>query len=582
MADVESLKHDSVYLAGDLAVQVADAVEAFSADATQLLKFHGAYQQDDRDVRKDRQRAGLGRVHSMMVRASIPGGVLTAPQYLACDALADDVADGTLRITTRQGLQWHLVGTHDLPVLIRRLNDALVTTLAACGDVARNVCACPAPLPDRDGLLDHASDLARAVRPRARTYWDLWLDGERLASAVPDDDLEVPGHSGDDVEPLYGPTYLPRKFKIGFAHAGDNCVDVYTHDLGVVPHHDDDGQIASFTLLVGGGLGMTHNRPATYPRLASPFARVAPEQLIAVAQAIIATQRDLGDRSDRKHARLKYLLDDIGVEAFRAEVIARLGHDLDPPGEVDVSATDDHLGWHRQDGGATGEDTSWFLGVPVTSGRIRDVPGVRLRSAVRDLVATHGFGVRFTARQDLLLTDVPDALRAEVEATLRSAGVDLVEDLAPVARHALACPALPTCGLALTEAERVLPEVTASLAAATDDLGVGDEELHLRVTGCPNGCARPYSTEIGVVGRGKDHYVVHLGGDADGTRLNSVFADRVHLDDLTPLLTPLLAAWRDERHDGERFGDWCDRVGPTALRDRFPTDTGVAAAGSRS
>ena len=581
MPDVESLKHDSAYLAGDLAVQVADAVEAFSADATQLLKFHGAYQQDDRDVRKDRQRAGLGRAHSMMVRASIPGGVLSPEQYLACDSLADDVADGSLRITTRQGLQWHVVGTHDLPALIRRLNDHLITTLAACGDVARNVCACPAPLPDRDGLFDHAADLARAVRPRAHTYWDLWLDGERLVSAVPDDDLEVPGDSGDEVEPLYGPTYLPRKFKIGFAHAGDNCVDVYTHDLGIVPHHDADGSIDSFTLLVGGGLGMTHNRPATYPRLASPFARVAPDQLIAVAQAIIATQRDLGDREDRKHARMKYLIDDIGVEAFRAEVIARLGHDLDPPGEVDVSDTDDHLGWHRQHAATDGDDDRWFLGVPVTSGRIRDVPGVRLRSVVRDLVATHGFGVRFTARQDLLLTDVPAALKDEVTATLRDAGVALVEELAPVERHALACPALPTCGLALTEAERVLPEVTSSLAAAADDVGVGDEELHLRLTGCPNGCARPYSTEIGVIGRGKDHYVVQLGGDADGTRLNEVFADRVHLDDLTGLLTPLLAAWRDERQPDERFGDWCDRVGPTALRERFPTHVEPTSAGRR-
>jgi sulfite reductase (ferredoxin) len=565
VADVETLKTESSYLLGDLAEQLSEASDAFSKDAAQLLKFHGSYQQDDRDVRKERAAAGLGKAVSMMIRAAIPGGVLTAEQYLACDALADEVSNGTLRITTRQGLQWHAVGKHDLTQLIRTLNDHLLTTLAACGDVARNVCACPAPLPGRDDLLPHAERLAVAVRPRTSSYWDLWLDGERRVSAVPDH-AEVPGHSGDATEPLYGPTYLPRKFKVGFAHAGDNCVDVYTHDVGLVPVRDDAGVIDRFVVLIGGGLGMTHNKPATYPRLASPFATVSADELVPTVEAIITVQRDHGDRDDRKHARLKYLVEERGVDWFRGEVEARLGRTLDPPEDLLWDRTDDHLGWHAQDDG----EASWFLGVPVPSGRVQDTTEVQLRSAVRDLVRDLGLGVRFTARQDLLLTDVPASRRAEVETRLRAAGVPLVEDIAPVTRHALACPALPTCGLALAEAERVLPSVTDRLAGALDELGVGDEPLHLRVTGCPNGCSRPYSTEVGVVGRGKDHYTVHLGGDAEGTRLNEVYADRVHLDDLTPLLTPLLTAWREEREHGESFGGWCDRLGPRTLHERFP------------
>jgi sulfite reductase (ferredoxin) len=366
VADVETLKTESSYLLGDLAEQLADASDAFSKDATQLLKFHGSYQQDDRDVRKERAAAGLGKAVSMMVRAAIPGGVLTAEQYLACDALADEVSNGTLRITTRQGLQWHLVGKHDLTQLIATLNDHLLTTLAACGDVARNVCACPAPLPGRDDLLPHAERLAVAVRPRTSSYWDLWLDGERRVSAVPDH-TEVPGHSGDAVEPLYGPTYLPRKFKVGFAHAGDNCVDVYTHDVGLVPVRDDAGAIDRFVVLIGGGLGMTHNKPATYPRLASPFATVTADELVPTVEAIITVQRDHGDRDDRKHARLKYLVEERGVDGFRAEVEARLGRTLDPPEDLLWDRTDDHLGWHAQDD----EEATWFLGVPVPSGRIQ-------------------------------------------------------------------------------------------------------------------------------------------------------------------------------------------------------------------
>ncbi len=583
MADLEQLKVDSAYLAGDLADQLADADDAFTADATQLLKFHGTYQQDDRDVRKERQRAGLGREHSMMVRASIPGGVLDPDQYLACDRLADEVGNGTLRVTTRQGLQWHVVGKHDLPTLLGTLNEHLVTTLAACGDVSRNVMACSAPLRGREDLVEHATALAHAVRPRTSSYWDLWLDGERAVSAVPEPDAPVhdAAHSGDAQEPLYGPTYLPRKFKIGIVHRGDNCGDVYTNDIGLVPERDDAGRLIAFTVLVGGGLGMTHNKPATFPRLADPLATVAPDELIEVVTTILGVQRDHGDRDDRKTARMKYLVDRWGIERFRAEVESRLGRELPDPPALAWDQTHDHLGWHEQVPSSAGRDQdapgagrdqadgTWFLGLPIASGRIDDVPGRATRTALRELVGDLGLGVRFTARQDVLLTDVPADARYEVEQRLRVHGVPQVETLRMVERHGFSCPALPTCGLALTEAERVMPALMERFAAELELLGLGDAPVHLRMTGCPNGCARPYSTEIGVVGRGKDHYTVYLGGDALGTRLNAEFAGRIHLEDLVPLLSPVLAAWRDGRTDGEGFGDYCDRVGVETLAERF-------------
>ena len=566
MADVERIKATSNWLAGDLASELADpTTPGVSADATQLLKFHGMYQQDDRDVRRERQQAGLGKAITMMVRASIPGGVTTAEQYLACDRLADEVADGTLRITTRQGLQWHKVGKLDVAELIRTLNASELTTIAACGDVSRNVMACPAPLPGRDDLVPYARAVARAVRPRTPAYWDLWLDGERSVSAVEeavDPDAAVDGN----LDPLYGPTYLPRKFKIGFAHTGDNCVDVYTNDVGIVPVRDDAGRITAFTVVVGGGLGMTHNKPATFPRLADPLGDVTAEQLVPTIKAIMTVQRDHGDRADRKHARMKYLVHDWGIDKFRAAVEERLDFALAAPTPPRWDETSDHLGWHAQ------ADGRHFLGVHVASGRIQDTATAQLRTALRTVVERHGLGVRFTPAQNLLLTDVAADDRRAVEATLREHGVTLAGDLPTVTRKALACPALPTCGLALAEAERAMPDLLDDLDARLERIGINGDAPQIRVTGCPNGCARPYSTEIGVIGRGKDHYTVNLGGDEVGTRLNEVFADRVSLDQVGELLEPVLTAWYAERRDGESFGDWTERIGVTELRARFDAD----------
>ena len=564
----EQLKADSKGLRGSLPEELANDAPNFSAGAAQLLKFHGSYQQDDRDVRRERGQLGLDRDYSCMVRAGIPGGVLTSDQYLAMDKLADVVGNATLRVTVRQGLQYHFVRKGDMRTLIGTLNEHLVTTLAACGDVVRNVMCCPAPpanLAEAE-VQSQAAAVSRALKPQSSAYWQMWLDGERAVSAV------EPAADDDPVDPLYGPTYLPRKFKIGFAFPGDNCIDVYTQDVGVVPKVRG-GRVVAYTLLAGGGLGMTHNKPETYPRLASALGSVHPDDLLDAIKVIIGIHRDHGDRTNRKHARLKYIVEEWGVEAFRAEVERRLGKALVDPEPLRWSDTDDHLGWRRQ------VDGRWALGVRIASGRIED-NGVPLRTGLRAVVERFTPGVRFTPRQDVLLTDFDARDRDAVNEMLEEHGVLSVDDIAPVERVALACPALPTCGLALAEAERTLPDLLTGLRFEMATLGLGAEAVHIRMTGCPNGCARPYSTEVGVVGRGKDHYTIYLGGDAEGTRLNTEYVDRVPVALVSAVLAPVLAAFEDEREAGERFGDWCHRVGVPALRARFDPDAVVPPRGA--
>lgn len=562
VSKVEQVKASGDFLRGTLAEELDNGDSRFAADSTQLLKFHGVYQQDDRDIRKERAKRGLGPDYICMVRASIPGGRLSAEQYLVMDGLADEVGNGTLRITTRQGIQYHFARKGDLRTLIGTLNANLITTLAACGDVVRNLMCCPAPLADRERaeLQRVTQELSRHLKPATRAYWQLWVDGERAVSAVaaPDEDGEV--------EPLYGPTYLPRKFKVGLAFPGDNCVDVYTHDIGLVPRISGAGDVESFTILVGGGLGMTHNKPSTYPRLGDPLCMTTPDEVLEAVKAIIGIQRDHGDRSDRKHARLKYLVAEWGVERFKAELEQRLGRRLAPPDPelLTWERTDDHLGWHVQ------QDGLWFLGVRIPSGRIEDGP-VRLRTGLRRIVERFRPGIRFTPRQDVLLCGIRESDRLAVEAELRAHRIPLVGELSPVARHALACPALPTCGLALAEAERVSSALVDRLQAELESLGLAQEAIHVRMTGCPNGCARPYSSEIGLVGRGHDKYTVFLGGDAHGTRLNAPYADHVALGEVVDVLRPVLSAYRAEGLARETFGDYCHRVGVAALRERFAT-----------
>ncbi len=566
VSKVEHVKAGSRLLRSTIADELRNDAATFSHDAALTLKFHGTYSQDDRDTRTQRRKAGVAADAFHMVRTGIPGGVLSADQYLAMDELADTVGNGTLRITTRQDIQFHRVYKSDLHTLIHTLNERLVTTLAACGDVVRNTTACPAPLPGdaRAELVAWAQRVSAHFKPRSRSYYDIWVGGDRAVTAT--------STPSEDSEPLYGSVYLPRKFKIGFCAPGDNCTDVLINDLAIVPVVEND-TIRAFTLLVGGGQGKAHNRPDTYPRLASPLTTVAPDELIAACEAVVKLHRDYGNRANRDHARLKYVVDDLGHSRV-AQLVARyLGRDeLRPPEPVHLAHADEHLGWHAQ------HDGRWFLGVKVFNGRIADVGDERVRSALRAVVRTFHASVRLTAREDVLLCDIAAADRAAVDALLARHGVRPAEAWHPVARSSFACPALPTCGLAITDAERALTGVLEELQDAVTELGLGDLAVHVRMTGCPNGCARPYTTEVAFVGRGKHRYDVHLGGDQVGTRLNEVFCENVPRDALIDLLRPVLARFARERSPGEAFGDWCHAVGVDALRAAHGTDQWRRAA----
>jgi sulfite reductase (ferredoxin) len=561
----EDVKLASRHLRGPIAEDLADGTTGFSPSSQVLLKFHGVYQQDDRDQRRALTAKRETLAYSCMVRAAIPGGVVSSEQYLALDAVADSLSNGTMRITTRQGLQYHFVAKDDLRTLIASLNDKLVSTLAACGDVVRNVMACTAPIVGRndDQLLQASRELAVRFRPETRAYWELWVDGEQAVSAVA---------PADEHESVYGDSYLPRKFKIGFAWPGDNCVDVFTNDLGVVPSVLDG--VDGYVLFVGGGLGMSHAREDdTYPRLATPLAWVPADELGEVAQAVVVAQRDLGNRSDRHLARLKYTIDTLGEAQFRVAVEQRLGRSLiDAVSLPAWDDTHDHLGWFEQ------PDGRWFIGVHVDSGRVADVGEMRMRSALREVVAQFSTEVRFTARQDVLLCNIAASDRAGVERILVDHGVALAETLRPVHRLAVACPALPTCGQALGEAERVLNPLIDGIHDAMTLHDVGDLPVRINMTGCPNGCARPYSAEIGIVGRTKTTYDLYVGGAVAGDRLAERIAVDVKLGDLPAALAPLFERYRQDADEGEAFGDYCHRVGAVELATLVP----VAAPRRRS
>src|SRR6266566_2479180 len=543
---VERIKIESNNLRGHIQEELDQDTSHFSEDQVQLIKFHGMYQQEDRDARQQRKAARSEKAYQFMIRSRIPGGVVTAEQYLTEDELAGRYANGTLRITTRQGFQLHGVLKGDLHSTIHTINEALLSTLAACGDVNRNVMACPAPAADRAQaqVEEIAHRIAMHLAPHSHAYHEIWVDGEQLDTVA----LE------QETEPIYGPTYLPRKFKMGVAFPGDNCIDIYTQDIGLVACLEGE-QLDGFTVLVGGGMGMTHGKTETYPRLAMPLCYATVDEVLAVVETIVTIQRDYGDRQNRKHARMKYVVEERGIAWFRAELERRLGHSVQDPRTISWHDVEDHLGWHTQD------DGRWFLGLYVENGRIKDDDTMQLRSGLRHAIEEFRPNIRLTAQQNILFTDLAETQRGPLMDLLAQYGIPTDPAEIGTRRFAMACPALPTCGLALAEAERALPTVIRQIEADLHALGLGNEPLSIRMTGCPNGCARPYMGDIGLVGRTKDIYNVYVGGDMLNTRLNSLYAASVHIRDVVATVRPLLALWRDERIPGEAFGDFCYRVG---------------------
>jgi sulfite reductase (ferredoxin) len=548
LSAAEMVKAASRRLRGTIAEELRQDAPNFSRDAVLVLKFHGIYQQHDRDLRKAEAR----KEYSCMVRVSVPGGVLRPEQYLALHRLAGRAGDGTLRITSRGGVQYHYVGKRSLRDLIRAIHEAGLNTFAACGDVVRNVVSTAAPFdtPEQRSLLEWVRLVDRSLKPKTRAYAEIWLDGERAASLVEE----------EESEPVYGDTYLPRKFKIAFTREGDNTVDIYSDDLGFVAHFEN-GEVCGFTFLAGGGMGQTNGDRTTHPRLADAVGFIRPEQALEVARAVVTIHRDFGDRCNRRHARLKYVIEDRGLDWFREELARRLGWAPAPPRPLRWTRHADWLGWHRQD--EHGERC--FFGLRVVSGRLAGPVMEAVAEAVTELQPE----VRFTPQQNLIFANLAPGDRPRLEEILRRRGVPLPAELPPLLRHSMACPALPTCGLALTDSERVLPDVVRDVQEQAAAAGLGDEVIHLRMTGCPNGCARPYTAEIGVVGQSPRLYSIYLGGSPLATRVAQLYSHNVPLERIGATLRPLLAAWAAERQPGESFGDWCHRAGIEALRSRF-------------
>ena len=547
----ESIKAASNHLRGLIKEELIEDTPAFGDESEQLLKFHGIYQQDDRDRRREARARGLDKHHQLMIRTRIPGGIVSPEAYIAHDEISRRWANGTLRVTTRQDFQLHGVLKGDIKKSIRAINDSLLTTLGGCGDVERNIMCCPEPLdtPFHAEVQRSISAMVAELTPRTRAYHEIWLDGEVVKTSEP------------EVEPLYKEQYLPRKFKTTIALEGDNCVDVYAHDLAIVAMKKADGSLRGFNVLVGGGLGRTHNKPETFVAVAKPLAFVEPEQIVDIAREVVAVQRDYGDRSNRRHARLKYTLADRGLDWFRDEVQKRLTFVLQPPEPLAWKPVDDHLGWHEQGDGRL------YIGVYIENGRIADVDGVRSRTGLRRIVEELHPEVRLTAQQNVILAGIDPADRARVEELMAEYGIEAVESIPRAIRYAMACPAIPTCGLAVAEAERALPGLIRKLAALLDELGLADERISFRMSGCPNGCSRPYLGDVGFVGTTLGKYDVMLGGDFDGTRLNRVFAPNVPITEIPALLRSMFEAFKSGREPAEGFGNWTERVGFEALHE---------------
>lgn len=555
---VELIKQNSKGLRGTIAEELTNDKPGFSGDNAQLLKFHGMYQQENRDFRKSvREEIGsvvrTEKAHSFMIRTKVPGGVLTPEQYLVHDEIGSRWANGTVRITTRQDIQFHGILKGDIKKSLKALNDRLVTSIGACGDIERNVMFCP--VPDRDRLrkelLRRSLELSNSLLPTTGAYAEIWLDGEKA--------VEIP-----EPDPIYGTTYMPRKFKSGMAYPHDNCIDVYSQDLGIVPEVEA-GRILGYNILIGGGLGMTHRNESTFPRLASPVAFVTQEDLIDACLSVVTIQRDYGNRKDRRLARLKYVVEEWGVPRFRAEMSRRVGKKLEDAHELTWEDAYDHLGWNEQG------DGNLYVGIFVENGRVLDNGKLRIKAGFRKLVEELQPGVALTAQQNILFTDIPPAKRDRVNEILSEHNIPLVEEISNALRFSMACPAMPTCGLAIAEAERALPSLIREIDAELIRQGLNDEVMSVRMTGCPNGCARPYIGDIGIVGRSLNQYVVYLGGDFEGTRLNTEYADLVAGDEIVPLLRPVFALFKAQRQNGESFGNFCNRLGVERLRELVRT-----------
>jgi sulfite reductase (ferredoxin) len=566
---IEGIKEQSRFLRGDIAAELADGLDHFGKSSESLLKFHGTYQQDDRD---ERGAGGIDadgkkkKSYIFMVRTKIPGGKLTSEQLLAELDLCDEVANTTLRITSRQGLQLHGVVKGNLKRAIARINEIQLSTLGACGDVNRNVMCCPAPYQRNIYRQTQAlADLLAAhFAPRTTAYHEIWLTD----TATGQKELVGGAADGFDVEPIYGKFYMPRKFKMAIGYTFDNCVDLYANDLGLLAITQGD-EIIGYNLLAGGGMGMTPSAKKTFPAVARRICYVPPDQVLRAVEAVFKVQRDFGNREDRKLARLKYVLANWGVERFKAKVEEYFGGPLADPHPDDVYGFNDHMGWDEQG------DGRWFYGLNIENGRIKDTPEMRLKTALRQVCRELAPSIRLTSHQSLIFGDIQPQDKPRLEGILRAHGVKLTEEISTVRRWSMACVAWPTCGLSITESERALPGLIDQIEAELARLGLSSEKFTIRMTGCPNGCARPYNCDIGLVGKARGKYTVYLGGRLLGDRLNFLYKDMVPEEEVAATLAPVFAYFKHARLPGETLGDFCLRKGAEDIAAW--AETGAAA-----
>ncbi|WP_293351443.1 MULTISPECIES: sulfite reductase, ferredoxin dependent [unclassified Microcoleus] len=563
----EGLKERSNYLREPVATELLQETTHFTEDGIQILKFHGSYQQDNRDNRVK----GQEKDYQFMLRTRNPGGLVPPQLFLALDKLSEEYGNHTLRVTTRQGFQIHGVLKKNLKAVFSSIIKNMGSTLGACGDLNRNVMAPPAPYknrPEYQYALQYANNVADLLTPQTGAYYEIWLDGEKAISAEEDPAVKAARQqnangtifSDDKEEPIYGEHYMPRKFKCSVTVPGDNSIDLYSQDLSLVVITNEAGELQGFDVFAGGGLGRTHNKEETFARVADEICYVAKDDVYNLVKAIVATQRDFGDRTDRRHARLKYLINDKGVKWFQEKVAEYFGKPLEAFKPLPEWKYFDFLGWHEQG------DGKLFVGISVENGRIKDEGSFQLKTALREIVQKYNVPLLVTPHQNVTIYDISPDIKSEIQGILDRSGIKAETAIDPLVRYAMACPAMPTCGLAITESERVIPSILERIRASLTKVGLPDEHFVVRMTGCPNGCARPYMAELGFVGSSPESYQIWLGGSPSQTRLAKPIEEKLHVNDFEAFLEPIFVYFKQKRQQSESFGDFCDRVGLESIR----------------
>ncbi len=565
---IEKLKERSNFLREPLLTELQQDTTHFSQDAIQILKFHGSYQQDNRDNRVK----GQEKDYQMMLRTRSPGGFIPPELFLALDKMSDEYGNHTLRVTTRQGFQIHGILKKNIKDVIQGILNNMGSTLSACGDVNRNAMSPPAPFknkPEYKYAFEYANNIADLLNPQSGAYYEIWLDGEKAISAEEAHEVKAARQSKgrgmiieNSTEPIYGEQFLPRKIKISVTVPGDNSIDVYTHDISLVVITDKKGELQGFNVLAGGGLGRTHNKEETFARISDEIGYVDKADVYDLVKAIVATQRDYGDRFNRRHSRMKYLIHDWGVEKFKATVEGYLGKELKPYKKLPKWEYQDFLGWYEQG------DGNWFFGISVENGRVKDEGAFQLKTALREIIEQLNIPMRLSGNHNIILCEIAPENKETVENILKNRGIETDPDaIEPLTRYSMACPALPTCGLAVTESERALPGITDRIRSLLNKLGMADEHFVIRMTGCPNGCARPYMAELGFVGSAPEKYQIWLGGTPNQTQLAQPYEQKMPISELETFFEPIFVFFKQNCKMKESFGSFCSRVGFPAIRN---------------